>query len=175
MTLLLTPSSLEQTVRDQVCAELNARLADTLDLVGVYKSAHWNMRGPNFLAYHIALDGFAEQATDIADTLAERITTLGGIASGSARVVARVSSIPEMKPGILFDTAFMLAVYERVVKWLLGLTSSRVACNNLADVETENLLIELLTRGQKTGWKIAATIDPVASGSFSEGAAASSA
>ena len=171
MTLLLTPSSLEQTVREQVCAELNARLADTLDLVGVYKSAHWNLRGSNYFAYHIALDGFAEQATEIADTLAERITTLGGIARGSARVVARVSSLPEMKPDLLFDTAFMAAVYERVVKWLLGLQSSRVACTNVADVETENLLIDLVTQGQKTGWKIAATVDPCASDAASEAAA----
>jgi starvation-inducible DNA-binding protein len=165
---LLTPSSLEPTVREQVCVQLNARLADTIDLAGVYKTAHWNLRGTNYFAFHAALDDFAAQATEVADRLAERITALGGIARGSSRVVARVSSLPEMKAELLFDTVFMTAVYERVVKWLAGLTSSRGACASIGDDETENLLIEIITAGQKTGWKIAATVDPAASDAAAE-------
>ncbi|MEO0814523.1 MAG: ferritin-like domain-containing protein, partial [Myxococcota bacterium] len=35
---------------------LNARLVDALDLSNMTKQAHWNVKGPNFIALHELFD-----------------------------------------------------------------------------------------------------------------------
>lgn len=160
--LLLSPSALPEMARMQVISELNARLADTIDLWSVFKTAHWNLRGPQFISLHEMLDGFATYALEAADTMAERITAYGGVALGGTRTVARISSIAEYPAGLIAGADHLRAVYERVSTWLMGLRASRDASRQQLDAETENMLIEFITAGEKIGWKIAATIDPAA-------------
>lgn len=160
---LLSPSALTDGPRTQVMAELGVRLCDAVDIYTVFKSAHWNLRGPQFISYHLLLDGFADDALGIADKLAERIAMFGGAARGSARTVARLSTIPEYPADLVRDVDHMHAVYGRVLVWLNGLRASRLVTHNLGDAETENMLIEMVTTGEVAGWKLAATIDPATS------------
>ena len=54
------------TSRTQVVELLNWRLADALDLQSQCKQAHWNVKGPQFIALHKSFDdvyaGVAEHA-----------------------------------------------------------------------------------------------------------------
>jgi len=72
---------------------LNGRLADAIDLGTQAKQAHWNVKGPNFIALHELFDQVAEHVEDHVDTLAERITALGGTAHGTVAEVSRASSL----------------------------------------------------------------------------------
>jgi len=47
-----TLNSLPEPARVQVAALLNRRLADAIDLQAQCKQAHWNVRGPAFIAIH---------------------------------------------------------------------------------------------------------------------------
>lgn len=86
-----TPSNTKTTVIEI----LNKNLASAIDLALVTKQAHWNLKGPQFIAVHEMLDVFRAQIDAHADTVAERVSQLGGTALGSLQTVAKGT---ELKP-----------------------------------------------------------------------------
>jgi len=90
-----TRIDIKPKLRDSMSALLNQQLADTLDLYTQVKQAHWNVKGPNFIALHELFDKLAEDLEGPVDDMAERITALGGVAVGTARAAARSSRLAE--------------------------------------------------------------------------------
>ncbi len=89
-----TRMDIPETKRIQLAALLNERLADAIDLLLQSKQAHWNVKGPNFIALHELFDSIAGLVTGFVDDLAERITALGGTAEGTLGAVAKRTSLP---------------------------------------------------------------------------------
>src|SRR5262245_53278834 len=90
-----TKNDLPEKVRIQVIALLQERVAEAIDLVTHAKQAHWNVKGPSFIALHELFDKVYGNAGEYADLIAERILQLGGVVEGTARVVAKQSRLPE--------------------------------------------------------------------------------
>jgi len=90
-----TKNDLLAEARSSLVELLNARLADALDLMTQMKQAHWNVKGPSFIALHELFDKIVEDAEEYVDDLAERAVQLGGVARGTARMVAKASTLPE--------------------------------------------------------------------------------
>ncbi len=90
-----TRNDLPKKTRAKLVDLLNARLADAIDLQTQCKQAHWNVKGPSFIALHELFDKVNEDVEDYVDTIAERAVQLGGIAHGTARNVAASSSLSE--------------------------------------------------------------------------------
>lgn len=88
-----TKNDLPEESRINVIGLLNQRLADCIDLQTQCKQAHWNVKGPNFIALHKLFDEINEAVEAYVDLLAERIVQLGGIAVGTARSVADRTSL----------------------------------------------------------------------------------
>jgi starvation-inducible DNA-binding protein len=93
MALHPTRNDLKSRTRGAVCALLNARLADAINLASQVKQAHWNVKGPNFIGLHELFDAIHGVVNGQVDELAERVTALGGVASGTVAVVARASTL----------------------------------------------------------------------------------
>jgi len=90
-----TRNNLPESARTQIAGLLNRRLADAVDLQTQCKQAHWNVKGPSFIALHKLFDEIHDAVTGYSDLLAERIVALGGVARGTAREVAEQSELDE--------------------------------------------------------------------------------
>src|SRR5262245_35456180 len=90
-----TRNDLPEATRSKIIELLDARLADATDLHTQLKQAHWNVKGPSFIALHELFDKINEAVEDYVDDLAERVVQLGGTAHGTARQVAKRSTLPE--------------------------------------------------------------------------------
>ncbi len=89
-----TRNSIPEKVRVQIAGLLQGRLADSIDLTLQAKQAHWNVKGPSFIALHELFDKVTEEAEGFADLIAERIVQLGGIAMGTLEALDHNSSLP---------------------------------------------------------------------------------
>jgi starvation-inducible DNA-binding protein len=88
-----TSKNLKSNTKSISIAVLNARLAGSIDLVLLTKQAHWNIKGPHFIALHEMIDGFRTEIDGHVDTMAERVVQLGGIAMGTTQAVAKESQL----------------------------------------------------------------------------------
>lgn len=93
-----TRNDLPAATREKVVALLNQNLADSIDLGLQAKQAHWNVKGPNFIALHELFDKIADVAQASVDLLAERITALGGTADGTLQSVVKRTRLPAYPP-----------------------------------------------------------------------------
>src|SRR6266478_9647966 len=93
-----TKNDLPETTRRQMIDLCNARLADAIDLQTQAKQAHWNLKGPHFIALHELFDKINEDVEDYVDEIAERVVQLGGVAQGTVRTAASRSTLAEYPP-----------------------------------------------------------------------------
>ena len=92
---------------------LNARLAEAIDLALLTKQAHWNIKGPHFIAVHEMLDDFRTEIDVHVDTIAERAVQLGGTAIGTTQAVAQATSLKPYPTDIYKTKDHLAALIER--------------------------------------------------------------
>ena len=88
-----TKNDLKSNAKTASIELLNARLADAIDLALITKQAHWNLRGPDFIAVHEMLDPMRAQIDGHVDIIAERVAQLDGVALGTSQVVAKATTL----------------------------------------------------------------------------------
>jgi starvation-inducible DNA-binding protein len=139
-----------------VIALLQARLADAVDLASQMKQAHWNVKGPNFIALHELFDQVATEAAGYSDLLAERIATLGGLAEGTAAVAAERSNLPEY-PVTLTDGADHVAAVSTALGTFAALVRADIdEAARIGDAGTADLFTEISRGVDKQLWFVEA-------------------
>ncbi|MGA8039223.1 MAG: DNA starvation/stationary phase protection protein [Acidimicrobiia bacterium] len=79
-----SPAGLDAESAENAASILQSRLASLIDLELILKHVHWNVVGAGFIAIHELMDEQTDTVRGLIDEVAERITTLGGIAAGLA-------------------------------------------------------------------------------------------
>jgi starvation-inducible DNA-binding protein len=153
-----TPSQLPETTRVALVHALNDRLVDGLDLHASLKVAHWNVRGPQFPALHPLFEQLADQIATHNDSIAERAVTLGGLAAGSIRHVAKSSRLADYPIDVTRDVDHVRLIADRVDAYLGGVRESRALAQKLGDTDTEGLLTDVVTDFEKNAWFLRATL-----------------
>src|ERR1700751_3772547 len=113
MTNYLSANDLPSNIKGASIAILNARLADAIDLTLLTKQAHWNIKGPNFIALHEMIDGFRTELDTHVDTMAERVVQHGGTALGTTPRGAGSRTLAPSPADIYSSTDHLAALIER--------------------------------------------------------------
>lgn len=113
MTQHKTLNDLKSNAKNVSIEVLNARLADGIDLALLTKQAHWNVRGPTFIAVHEMLDTFRSEIDTHVDAIAERIVQLGGTALGTVQNSSSKSTLPPYPTDIYKVEDHLAALTER--------------------------------------------------------------
>lgn len=151
-----TRIDLPEKARRKLVDLLNARLADAIDLSLTAKHAHWNVKGPRFIALHELFDGLAAALDGPVDELAERITTLGGTADGTVALVARRTSLDPYPAGITAGMDHVEALAAAVGAFGAGLRKAIGQADRLGDEGTADLLTGVSREIDKQLWLLEA-------------------
>lgn len=88
------PLALPQDACNRSIDSLNQLLADTIVLRDMYKKHHWQVSGMQFYQLHLLFDKHNGEQSELVDTIAERIMTLGGVCIAMGGDAAAASLIP---------------------------------------------------------------------------------
>jgi starvation-inducible DNA-binding protein len=129
--------------RTKVNRILNQHLADSFDLMSQVKQAHWNVKGPDFWQLHELFDEVAARAAEWVDEFAERVTALGGYATGTVRMAAASSTLPEFPTEITESMDYVRAVAERLAAFTNSAREAIDETDELGDADTADLFTEV--------------------------------
>jgi starvation-inducible DNA-binding protein len=147
-----TKIDLSEKTRRNVIVILNERLSDAIDLQSQVKQAHWNVKGPHFIALHELFDKISDVMLEQIDETAERITSLGGTAEGTVAVAARRSKLKNYPLSItsgrdhLLYLSTQLSVYGKSLRGAIETTAE------LGDADTADLFTQLSREIDKYLW-----------------------
>lgn len=147
-----TRNDLAANARKSVSALLNARIADLIDLQLALKHAHWNVKGPNFIALHEMFDTMTDSYDAHVDDMAERITALGGTAMGSVQAVEKATSLAPF-PADVFDGMRMVeALAERTAALAKSVRKGIDEADEAGDADAADILTALSRQLDKNLW-----------------------
>ncbi len=154
--LINTQNDLPETVRQPAVELLNQHLADALDLGLQAKQAHWNVKGPSFIALHKLFDEAAEQLLEYADEIAERSVALGGTALGTVQVAAERSRLPDYPLEITSGREHALALSHGLAEFAKSVRAAIDAATGLGDADTTDVFTQVSRGIDKLLWKVEA-------------------
>ncbi len=147
-----TRIDLPEVQRKALVDLINDRLADTLDLYTQAKQAHWNVKGLDFIQLHELFDELAGSLIAQVDMIAERATTLGGVAMGTARMAARASSLPEYPDHLVAGRDHVEALADRFAAYAASVRAAIDTSEEHGDKDTADLFTEVSRSVDKHLW-----------------------
>ena len=148
-TVARLPIALDTAVCAASVENLNQLLADTMTLRDLYKKHHWQVSGGTFYQLHLLFDKHFTEQSEIVDSIAERIQSLGGVSIAMSHDVAEMTLIPRPPRGreeMPAQLSRLLHAHEIVLKE--ARTMARQAAE-AGDDGTNDLLVSDVIRGNE--------------------------
>jgi starvation-inducible DNA-binding protein len=151
-----TLNDLPESTRGQVIDLLNQRLADAIDLQLQAKQAHWNVKGPQFIALHKLFDEVNEAVEEYVDLLAERVVQLGGIAEGTSATVSERSELPQYPLNISSGEEHVWALSNALASFGERIRRAIDEVDELGDADATDICTEISRGVDKWLWFVEA-------------------
>ncbi len=143
---------LKSNTKSEMIDLLNARLADGLDLSLLTKQAHWNIKGPTFIAVHEMLDLLRADLDVHTDTMAERVAQLDGTALGTVQSVSKATSLPPYPTDIKKIADHLAALVERYAAVAKSARAGIDQADEAGDADTADILTAFSRSLDKSLW-----------------------
>jgi len=153
-----TQNDLSSNTKNASIELLNARLADGIDLALLTKQAHWNIKGPQFIALHEMIDTFRTEIDGHVDTMAERVVQLGGTALGTTQTVGKASSLAPYPTDIHQSKDHLAALIERYGKAANLARAAIDQADEAGDADTADIFTAYSRALDKSLWFLEAHI-----------------
>ncbi|MCA9912447.1 MAG: DNA starvation/stationary phase protection protein Dps [Anaerolineae bacterium] len=153
-----TSIDLSETTRTQMIDLLNQNLADLADLYSQTKQAHWNVKGIHFIELHKLFDELAEGVLEYVDMVAERATSLGGYAMGTARMAAASSRLEEFPIEVTDGAEAVKILVSRYATAAANVRSAIDTADDAGEMSTADLFTEISRALDKNLWFLEAHI-----------------
>jgi starvation-inducible DNA-binding protein len=155
-----THNTLPEKVRAKSVELLNTHLAASIDLHAQIKQAHWNVRGPGFIAMHELFDKVSEAVETFSDMLAERAGGLGGTAQGTLRVAVEKSFLVPYPHGIADVSQHAFAVASSLAAFGQSARDAIDQATKFGDVDTADLFTEISRGIDSQLWFVESNLQP---------------
>ncbi|SET34456.1 Dps family protein [Hymenobacter actinosclerus] len=147
---------MEAAKRDAVAKEMQATVAELLELYHDAKQSHWNLRGPLYYQLHEVLQEYAETYLKYTDIMAERALQVGRPIDGRTGVIAATADLGGYPGGFLEDRQVLDLMSSRV-DIVAKRVRERIERVGKIDETTSNLLQELSHDLDKQAWQLRVT------------------
>jgi len=154
--LYATKNDLPEKARVEVIGLLNQRLAEAIDLQTQCKQAHWNVKGPAFIALHKLFDDVNEDVEEYVDLIAERVVQLGGIAEGTVGAVEERSTLPDYPLALSNGGEHVAALSDALAAFGRTIRIGIEEMNELEDAGSADTLTEISRGVDKWLWFVEA-------------------
>lgn len=158
MALHNTRIDLKSNTKKVAIELLNARLADAIDLSLITKQAHWNLKGPQFIAIHEMLDTFRASMDNHVDTIAERAVQLGGMAQGTVQTVVEKSTVKAYPTDISKTRDHLAALIESYATVANAVRAGIDEADEAGDADTADIFTAFSRELDKSLWFLEAHV-----------------
>lgn len=152
MDAIVTKNDLKTNAKKVSIDLLNARLAEAIDLALITKQAHWNVKGPQFIAIHEMLDKFRDELDEHVDIIAERAVQLGGTAHGTSQEVTKTTSLKPYPTDIHKTKDHLAALIERYAATAKNTRKAIDDADDAGDADTADIFTNYSRALDKLLW-----------------------
>ena len=155
-----THNTLPEKIRIQSVELLNLQLAAAIDLHAQTKQAHWNVRGPGFIAIHELFDRVSTEVEAFSDLLAERAGGLGGTANGTIQTAVKHSYLIPYPLGIADEMQHLFAVSGALAAFGESIREAIEKSTAIEDPTTADLFTEISRGVDQQLWFVESHLAP---------------
>jgi starvation-inducible DNA-binding protein len=158
-TMRRTYHDLDEEKRRALVDLLNLRLATAIDLRIQAKQAHWNVRGPRFIALHELFDQIASAGSRFQDLIGERVAQLGGFAAGTVEAVSSTSSLATYPLELSWEEDHVRCVADSLARFAASMRVGIGEAQGHDDEATVDILTEITRETDKLLWFVEAHLE----------------
>jgi starvation-inducible DNA-binding protein len=156
MSLHSTRNTLAEAIRRKSVDLLSQSLVTAIDVQRQAKQAHWNVKGPNFIALHLLFDEVHTAAIEWADLSAERLVALGGTADGRVEHVADKTQLESYPLELTDGTDHVRQLSAALAKYGQQTVAAINESGDAGDPSTSDLFTEISRAVDDYLWKVEA-------------------